>query len=217
MRFSFRRPITSYSKVRRLISMVHHTGWFHREVGPGSYLNLGCGPSIEAGFVNVDMEWRPGLDLCLDLTGRLPVRDSSIAGIVTEHCLEHLTLADGRRMLGECFRTMTPGAVLRVVVPDLELYARAYIAGLDGQPAVLPNEYFVNRTGVNAAVAVFNELFYGPDHRFNYDFRTLAEVLKGVGFAEVTKCAFRQGRDPRLLIDHPGHLSESLYVEALKT
>ncbi len=56
MRFSFSRPITSYGKVRRLISMVHYTGWVHREVPPGSYLNLGCGPSIEAGFVNVDVE-----------------------------------------------------------------------------------------------------------------------------------------------------------------
>jgi len=157
------------------------------------------------------------VDVCCDISARLPVPAARVAGIFTEHCLEHLSLEQGRAFLADCHRVMRPGAFLRIVIPDLEMYARAYVAALDGSDVVQPNEYYVNNTGINLPVALINELFYGPTHRFMYDFATLAEVLRDSGFREITKCAIGAGSDPRLLIDDPGHRSESMYVDARKS
>ena len=216
-RFSFNRKLSSYSKVQQLVGRVRrYTRLLDPFIPPGSYFNVGCGPNIQPGFVNVDFDWRPGVALCFDISAGLPVPDAVAGGVYTEHCLEHLALAAAKAFLADCHRVMAPGACIRIVVPDLEMYARSYVATLDGAAATMPNEYFTNSTGVNLPVALINELFYGPTHRFMYDFRALAEILGQAGFSDVAKRSFRVGHDERLLIDDAGHISESLYVDAIK-
>lgn len=214
-KISLSRPLSDYSKMRALISWGRRNNpMFVPRVERGLYLNVGCGPNIAKGFVNIDYNWRPGVDLVWDITRPLPFPTGEVGGIYSEHCLEHLTLDGGKAFLAECARLLMPGASLRLIVPDLEMYARAYVEGLDGRSPVLPNEHYVNSTGVNRPVALINELFFGPDHRFIYDFATLRELLSQLGFSEITRCSINQGADPRLQIDDIGHVSESLYLEA---
>ncbi len=216
-RFSFDRRPASYSKVRGLIGWFRRNNrWFYPSVEPGAYFNVGCGPNVRPGFVNVDRSWWPGVDICCDIVKGMPVPDGTLGGVYSEHCLEHLSLDAAKAFLADCRRAMAPGASIRLIVPDFEIYARAYVDDLEGKPTRQPNEHFVNRTGVNLPVALINELFYGSGHRFHYDFRALAELLRATGFTAVDKCAFGVGRDPRLLIDDAGRVSESLYVEAVK-
>lgn len=216
-KLSFSRPISDYSKVRTLISKFRRNNpMFVPRVERGAYLNVGCGPNIASGYVNIDYNWQPGVDLVCDITRPLPFGTGEVGGIFSEHCIEHLTLDNGRKFLAECHRVLMPDAWVRLIVPDLEMYARAYVEWLDRGSATLPNEYYVNGTGINRPVALINELFYGPSHRFHYDFATLREVLEGLGFRQVGKRSIREGADPRLLIDDAGHVSESLYVEARK-
>ncbi|MBS0517124.1 MAG: methyltransferase domain-containing protein [Proteobacteria bacterium] len=209
--------MTDYSKVQAWVGNLRRNNpIFTPKIEAGSYLNVGCGPNIREDFVNIDYLWRPGVDLCCDITKPIPIGDGQVGGVYTEHCLEHIPLDGTRLFLSECLRMLMPGGTIRIVVPDLEMYARAYVRTLDGQPAVLPNDYFVNATGVNKPVALINEVFYGPSHRFMYDFRTLAEVLEQAGFTKAVKLSLNEGSDPRLLIDVPERVSESLYVEARK-
>jgi predicted SAM-dependent methyltransferase len=217
MRLSANRKLTDYSKVQWLITrLVRNSPLFRQSVRPGSYLNLGCGPNIDKGFVNVDATWVPGLNICCDITRGLPCPDGSIAGIFTEHCFEHFSLHDGRALLRECWRVLAPMSVIRLVVPDLEIYARSYVKHLEGIEVALPIEPYVNRSNVAAPVALINELFYGSGHKFIYDFQALSDLLKEARFGEITKQAFGQGTDQKLLIDSPSRRSESLYVEARK-
>ena len=216
-RFSWSRSLTDYSKVRWAISKLRRNNpLFVPKVARGTYLNVGCGPNIVPDFLNIDYFWQPGVDYCCDITKRFAIADAVIGGVYTEHCFEHISLEGGRAFLAECFRMMMPGGIIRIVVPDLEMYARSYVDQLDGRSTTLPNEYFVNRTGVDQPVALINELFYGSGHRFIYDYRALADVLTQAGFSSITKLAIGQGADSRLLIDDKGHVSESLYVEARK-
>lgn len=216
-RISINRRPTDYGKVQRLIGeVVRGRRMFYPRVPAGSYLNVGCGANILPSFVNIDYSWRPGLDMCCDIRHGLPLPDAIGGGIYSEHCLEHLALRDARAVLAECYRVMLPGSHIRIVVPDLEMYARAYIAQLDGQSTEMPNHHFNNSTGVNRPVAMINDLFYGAGHRFHYDFQTLTEVLDGAGFEAPTKRAFREGADPRLLVDDELRVCESLYVEAVR-
>lgn len=216
-RISFNRNLASYSKVRQVIGyLIRDRRLFHAKVSPGAYINLGCGPNIMSSFVNVDYQWLPGLDICCDMTRGIPIGDGFAGGIYSEHCLEHLTLEQCRFVLRECHRILSPKATFRVVVPDLQIYARAYVKHLDGQPITLPNEYFVNRTGVSHSVALFNELFLGSGHRFIHDYESLSSLLREAGFTDVRSCSFGAGSDARLLIDTVGRASESQYVEATK-
>jgi len=206
----FDRRLSDYSKIQWLMTkLLRNNRLFHRKVGPGSYVNLGCGPNINRDFVNIDASWMPGLDICCDITRGLPITDEFVSGIFSEHCLEHLSLDDARTLLAECRRVLVPKSIIRIVVPDLEHYARAYVNALDGGSAV-------NTTNVRHLMARINDLFYGSGHRFIYDFQTLADLLSEAGFGEIKRCSFDVGSDKRLLIDSPARRIESLYVEATK-
>ena len=52
-------------------------------------------------------------------------------------------------------------------------------------------------------------------HRFSYDFETLAQLLEDCGFMTVTRSDFRTTRLPDLGIDSKTRAAESLVVEAV--
>jgi SAM-dependent methyltransferase len=65
-----------------------------------------------------------------DLRGTFPFPDDYFDGVYHSHVLEHFTLSDGRRFIGECRRVLKPGGVLRVAVPDLAGICRLYLETL---------------------------------------------------------------------------------------
>lgn len=66
---------------------------------------------------------------------KLPYEDNSIEKIFSSHFVEHLTLREARNFLEEAFRVMKPGAVLRIVCPDIESLSRAVThSGLNPTP-----------------------------------------------------------------------------------
>ena len=94
-------------------------------------LNLGCGTQIHPEWTNVDIMPRdPGV-INHDLNKRLPFEDESFEVVYHSHVLEHLTKEQGKAFVGECYRVLKPGGILRVVVPDLETIARLYLENLD--------------------------------------------------------------------------------------
>lgn len=93
--------------------------------------NLGCGSRHHPGWINLDFHG-DGLNvLPWDLQHGLPLPDRSCDVIYSSHAIEHFTRDGARRFLTECKRVLKPGATLRVVAPDLEGIARAYLTCLD--------------------------------------------------------------------------------------
>ncbi|MDA8389898.1 MAG: methyltransferase domain-containing protein [Gammaproteobacteria bacterium] len=134
----------------------------HAPAGPR--LNLGCGPVIADGWINVDGSRRawlvtrlPRLDRLLtrlrvlrptaftpavvhhDLRRRLPWPDGSVAAIYAGELWEHLEYPDARGLMRECFRILKPDGVLRVCVPDGVAFWARYLAIFDEEWA-LPEE-----------------------------------------------------------------------------
>src|SRR5262245_18814999 len=80
-------------------------------------LHVGCGGSRLDGWINVDY---PPADLAIDLSWPLPFDDNSVTYAYLAHVLEHLDYpAEAGALLEEIHRVLTPGGVLRVVVPDI--------------------------------------------------------------------------------------------------
>ncbi|MBA4138075.1 MAG: hypothetical protein C0518_12230, partial [Opitutus sp.] len=132
------RALSDYQKIRRL------AGWFLRNrhfqarrapLASRDLLQIGCGPQIAPGFVNLDYRWVPGVDVVWDLLRPLPFPDGRFRGIFTEHCLEHFDEASLQRVLRQMHRVLAPGGRVRIVVPSLELHTQAYQAARGSGPS----------------------------------------------------------------------------------
>jgi predicted SAM-dependent methyltransferase len=203
------RKLTSYSKVQSLIGSIVRcrTAFNHtKKFGTAKLLNVGCGPFNKPEFINLDYSWHPGIDICWDITKKpYPLESGSLEGIYTEHCLEHIEFKDMKANLREFYRLLKPGGLLRVVMPDGEIYLDIYQRRKQGSNELMPYE-----EGYISPMARIN------GHKFIYDFETMRRLMEEVGFKSIKKCSFRSGSDERLLIDQEYRRPESLYVEAFK-
>jgi predicted SAM-dependent methyltransferase len=179
-------------------------------------INVACGPQRLEGFVNLDV--RPsGPDvIAWDSRRALPLGDGMARGIRIEHFVEHLeTRAELPALLRDCRRALAPGGVLRIIVPDAERYLQAYCRGdLTGfhdleVPIPFPSD-------LPTRMDVINHVFHQwHEHRWAYDYETMAHRLREAGFATVERSAYQSSRDPRLAQDRATHAPYSLYVEAV--
>lgn len=70
-----------------------------------------------------------------DLRKGIPFPDRSVDAVYHSHLLEHLDRDVVPLFLAEVRRVLRPGGIHRIVVPDLERDARAYLASLDAAAA----------------------------------------------------------------------------------
>jgi len=94
-------------------------------------LNLGCGRRRHADWTNCDLEPHGPDVIACDLRRTLPFESASCDAVYAAHVLEHLAPAEAGRLAAEIHRVLKPGGIVRVVVPDLEGVARAYLASLE--------------------------------------------------------------------------------------
>jgi predicted SAM-dependent methyltransferase len=88
-------------------------------------MNLGCGPDVVEGWVNVDNAWnRPGVQ-CADMRVALPFDSATFDGILMNHSLQQVRHTEVRDVLVECRRILRPGGALRIIVPDVVAAFRA--------------------------------------------------------------------------------------------
>lgn len=217
-KISLHRPIYDYAKVRTLYgNLVRGKKELQKKRFESKlYLDIGCGPKLHDNFINLDYDWRPNIDLCWDITKGIPIKDSSLLGVYTEHCLEHISYTDVCEVLGEMQRILKPGGTLRIIVPDAELYLDLYIKGKSGEKVKFPygTPAYPSMTNQTTPMMEINQVFRGHGHQFAYDYLTLEAMLQKAGFVNIQKETFRCGRDRTLLIDSEERACESLYVEA---
>ena len=143
--------------------------------------------------------------------------DGAADGIRAEHFVEHLEPREELPVfLAEAHRALRPGGVLRLIVPDAERYLRAYCRGdrqgFDelGVPDPLPDD-------LPTPLDVISHMFHQwHEHRWGYDFESLAHRLRLAGFAVVERAEYAKGRDWKLARDLAEHAPYSLYVDAVK-
>jgi SAM-dependent methyltransferase len=137
-----------------------------------------------------------------DLDRGLPFDDNVADYIYSSHVLEHFYQSDADRLIGEMFRVLKTGGMVRVCVPDLAIAVGLY---LEGRKHEALEYFFVTERGNSMAT-----------HYYMYDFDLLAALLLKHGFSSITRRQYREGATPDLeLLDN--RPEQTLYVEALKT
>lgn len=152
-------------------------------------LHIGCGQHRLEGWVNIDLDEGSKADLRLDVTKGLPVADGSVAAVLSQHFVEHLTRAQAQGFLAECCRVLKPGGKLRISTPDLAAIIRDYSAS---QTSGRVECHWDQPAKYRSAAQVFNtaidcERVWG--HQFTYDEPELRLALAAAGFASVKRCA----------------------------
>jgi predicted SAM-dependent methyltransferase len=172
-------------------------------------LNLASGYRPKEGWVNVDL-FAPTADLRVDLRRQFPFADGSVSEIYVEHFFEHLDYpniyesmgwvleapdcpSDVKSFLHECWRVLTPGGVLDLLVPDAEGMIGVYVARHDAP--VDPADWW-GPQWCDTPMHRVNYLFrQGREHRYAYDEETLRRVLEASMFVEVRRRPFNAASD----------------------
>lgn len=220
--------IFSSVRVRKIIGYTIRNSSIQllkKNLSEKQFLNLGAGSNLLKDFVNMDYSWCRGMDLCWDVNKGIPLESNSLQGIITEHTLEHFTWEEAiKTFLPECFRVLKHGGTIRISVPDAEMCLKKYQddkangetetpfrAHYDGGKRIpLTPMMHVN----NTFRRIYEPLNVG--HKFAYDFHTLEYFLYCVGFVDISKETYMNGRDHILLVDYKKRAGESLYIEATK-
>ena len=193
-------------------------------------LNIGCGISGIEGWVNIDNSptillsrlplgqqifhtprWPRDVHRA-DVRKGIPFPESSVSCIYSSHVFPGFTYGESQAVARECFRVLKPGGVLRIVVPDLGILVRDYLADTADPMA---SHRFISRLLLTSSVR--DIVHPGAHNKQMFDARSLVHMLRGAGFRapEVSTFGCSQIADIAE-IELESRRFESLYVEAEK-
>lgn len=182
-------------------------------------VNMGCGPygKVE-GWINLDLFPAPHVYIRTDCRKQFPLASGSCRGIHVEMFLEHLDPFDELPyFLAECYRCLQSGGVARFIVPDAELFIRAYLSpGWEAMNRISYGQEDWSKQYPSKMDALNHVTQQGYEHYGGWDFERLRHVLSNVGFTRICRQEYGIGDFPGGPIDREYHRQNGLYVEATK-
>ena len=145
-------------------------------------LNLGCGPKLLDGFVNVDLanNWSAvPPDVVADVTERLPFDDGVAEEVHAYHVLEHVWRWQTERTLKEWCRVLAPGGLLVLEMPCFEK-VMAYVLSCLQQDRPLEH-----RMSLWAMYGDPNYRSEAMSHKWLYSQGEVKELLRDQGLVQV--------------------------------
>jgi SAM-dependent methyltransferase len=207
-----------------LIDMSARFKKFHLGCGTifiKDYLNVGWWPSLGEGTLYAAPNGVEGTYMYNhDLVKGIPATDNSLEVVYHSHLLEHLSNSEGIDFIAACYRVLQPGGILRILVPDLELWSKNYING---------NQFFFDeyrRIGLAddkdlypTNGSIFMGMLHNHGHKMGYDFETLTNILQSTGFHHIRRTMVQESDLPDIAVVEPYFALkalESLCVECYK-
>jgi predicted SAM-dependent methyltransferase len=191
-------------------------------------LHMGCGQVLLSGWCNIMYErgkeyGNPKMHngarfLNYDLLAPWLWMENSIRNIAAAHFIEHLNLDQCLEFCAKAYKILSPGGVLRLSCPDLEIYARNYCAG---NTTFFNDEkikkYCFTRQARTKSQIFASKAYDNGAHKWFHDFPSVRDVMERCGFSSIRKCNRLEGQTPDLqLLELPEREIESLYVEGKK-
>lgn len=141
-------------------------------------LHVGCGKNYFTGWINADID--PRAELIIFLEKKLPFPDNSLDRIYSEHVMEHVHYETGVFFLKQAYRTLKPGGVIRIAMPDLDDLIDGYQKDWRRFDWVNWKEYAFIRTRAEMINIAFR--WWGHEHLYNQE--EFARALTDAGFSK---------------------------------
>jgi predicted SAM-dependent methyltransferase len=164
-------------------------------------LHIGAADFVLENWFNTDLDPRlPGV-YYLDATQPLPFPDHSFDLVFSEHMIEHIPFAAGRKLLAECRRVLRPSGIVRIATPNLrnilalvsnrDAGAESYLTWAV-QTFNLPSDPFPK------ASIVVNNFFRAWGHQFLYDPETMRRAMEEAGLRDIVEQSVGGSAHPAL-------------------
>lgn len=181
-------------------------------------LHLGCGRTRLPKWLNVDIAGAN--DLNWDLAEGLSfVSDNTVDFIFHEHVLEHLERPDAIAFTRECYRSLKPGGVIRIAMPDLDEVVRTYQNGWKSEYASVCEEFRAAYGGVTFKTRgeLLDICMRGWGHCYLYNEEDVCKVLAHSGFQDIRRVRHGISSHEALTgIEQRPAAESSLVVEGVK-
>lgn len=124
-----------------------------------------------------------------DIVAGLPLAEESCELLYCSHVLEHLALDEFTAALANSFKIMSPGAVWRIVLPDLRLEVEKYLA----DPETTAAEGFMSATSLGVIQRPrrisdrLRDALGHSRHLWMWDYESLSARLEAAGFCEIRR------------------------------
>jgi hypothetical protein len=139
-------------------------------------LHVGCGRVRLEGWLNLDVQNLPGVDLVVDVSRGLHFHD--VEAVYAEHFLEHLDLDLALAFLEDVHRCLRAGGVLRLSTPNLDWVWETHYS-----TSTPPDLRRVQGLRLNRA-------FHGWRHRFLWNRDLLGDALAACGYRDLRWCRY---------------------------
>jgi hypothetical protein len=194
---------------------------------PEDWLNFDASPTLRIQRIpvlNVLLKPKPVFPANVrygDIIKGLPVKENELEGIYCSHVLEHLSLEDFRLALRNTYKVLKPGGIFRMVLPDLEFYARKYLDELSGGDKLAAMSFIrhsmlgIERRprGLGGMVRSF---LGNSHHLWLWDYPSLSAELAAAGFRDIRRCDYHDGPEVFQAVEEQGRFVNCLAIECYK-
>ncbi|HXB45823.1 MAG TPA: methyltransferase domain-containing protein [Puia sp.] len=216
-------------------------------------LNLGCGATRPQNWINTDSSLNAQVQkipvlgdwlakafiksasyssdnvVYMNLNTKWGFASESVDVVYASHLFEHLSHRAATLFLSESYRTLKPGAVVRIVVPDLYKTAKKYVSEYEEGDSDasksflwainmgLENMYpYKSNSFLKKTIARWQE--YPHQHKYMYDELSLRVLLAAHGFQDVKSLTYGVSDSIEEIKDVEGDREHyiSIYMEARK-
>lgn len=173
-------------KARELVARQAH-------LGNDIKLHIGSGALvIEGGWINIDMEDLPTVDISMNVLEGLPFKSNSVDMVYSEHFIEHLPRDGTKFFLAEALRVLKPGGVHRVLTPDIRNCVDVFLKG-NFRDVSWAKEY-----GLESSADYLNQTLRLWGHQYLFDQETLFKFADEAGYTDMTWEKLNESRFPDL-------------------
>jgi len=135
-------------------------------------LNLGCNTRIRPGYINIDKDKYPGVDMVSDVS-KIALDNGSTCEIYASNILEHFSHTRTLDILREWYRLLGTDGILKLSVPDFDRAIEIY-----------------HKDGLGDWVVNFlwgDQGYKGANHYCGFNEERLAGLLKQAGFSDISR------------------------------
>ena len=133
-----------------------------------------------------------------DIIHGLPLQEAYCDAIYCSHVLEHLSLSDFRIALRNTYSHLKPGGRFRLVVPDLEHLARAYLSSTDPEASIafMKGSFLGHPDRPRGLAGLLSAWLGNSAHLWMWDEKALEKELAQAGFTGIRRARYGDSGDP---------------------